>query len=142
MANIITENCLISGISGVIATVPAEETKKRLYFSIVATNISDYDVYLWILGEGFGNAPNVLANAVFISAEDYLPNRSQWKYPHKLVLPPAGSLLGFVKVIRPGENWDTLSEFHNTPPESWDNPGTVYPNDDMINLSLTYAEVK
>lgn len=142
MSNIFTENCLITGVSKVITNVPAEETKKRLYFSVVATNIGDDNVYLWVVGMGFGNSPNILANAVYIPAEDYLPNRSQWKYPHKLVLPPGGSLIGFVKVVNVAQDWDTWVDFHSAPPETWDNPGTAYPDYDVINLSLTYAEVK
>lgn len=142
MTAISTENALINGDVSTIVSVSSEASKKRLYFSVVATNISGTDAELYLRGEGFGNSPNVLANAVFISAEDYLPNRSQWKYPHKIAVPPSGSITGYVKVRIAEEDWHTLEDYHGVGSETWDTPGIYYPSADTINLSLTYAEVK
>lgn len=142
MTAIVTENVLINGDNKVLLTVPSESTKKRLYFSTIVTNFSTYDAELWLAGVGFGVTPNVLANAVYIPSNDYLPNRSQWKYPHKLALPPGGSIWGYVRIKTTEADWHTLEDFHAVESETWDNPGYYHPVDDIVNLSLTYAEVK
>lgn len=142
MTAITTENALISGESSTLISVPANASKKRLYFSVIATNVSEYDCELYLTGEGFGTAPNRLANAVYIPSGDYLPNRSQWKYLHKLAVPPSGSITGFVVAKTTEEDWHGLENYHATPSETWDNPGTFYPAENLINLSMTYAEVK
>lgn len=143
MTTIATENALVNGETKILVSVPSDAAKKRLYFSIVATNFGNYDNELWLTGVGFGTAPNLLANAVYLSANDYLPNRSQWKYPHKLVVPQSGSITGFIRSKTETEqDWSDLEDFHAIPSETWDNPGYFYPADDKINLSMTYAEVK
>ena len=141
MTSIVTENVQLNGNISTVFSVDALATKKHLFFSVSAVNLGIGDVLLWLWGEDFGNSPNILANGVQIPLGDYLPIRSTWQSSHKISVPPNGKIVGYAALQSQNNiDWDTWENWDN--PDNWDNPGLNFPEENIINVSGTYAEVK
>lgn len=141
MTLIVTENSQLNGSISTVFSVPAETTKKHLFFSLSAANLGIGDVLIWLWGEDFGTSPNVLAAGVQIPLMDYLPTRATWQLPHKISIPPNGKILGYAAIqLQENIDWDTWENWHD--PGNWDNPNLNFSDENIINISGTYAEVK